>query len=364
MNKKIIEGVPRVAQFFPDNTSMLTPFVGSLWAALHGMGRPRPYADILALSGAGNRLAWRPGAWDGGNCDILSCEEPPFAPHYRALKAVGLRGDVRMARPIAGIEGPFVSEARAREEIVASIDTGAPVIAMGILGPPECCVVFGYAEDGGKLTGWNYFQADEGFPAEQPFEKVGWFDNLTGYILLTPGETPPERDSALAAYRAIVDHARHADVRGACVGLAAWEAMLRDLENATFDDCVQVKLPGPGEMWQDWAWSRTNQGRFFIYCDALCQIHERGAALPFYERMAREYPECAKPLGEAIDAWRACSVYGGFLWSHLTMDEAGFIKFADPKIRKILADEGRRAMELDRRAVEAVRGLLDAEGSA
>ncbi len=358
MSGKRIPGVPRIAQFIEGQSSMLTPFVGSLWAALEGMGRPWPYADILALSGAGNRLAWRPGEWHGGNCDILACEEPPFAPHQRAFRAVGLHGEVRMVKSIAGIEGPFANEAQAREEIMASIDAGIPVIAMGIIGPPECCVVFGYEDGGDSLVGWSYFQADEGFPAEQPFVKGNWYAGLVGYILPTPAEMPPERDSALAAYRAIVDHAYHADVRGAKVGLAAWEAMLCDLEHADFDDCMQVMLPGPGEMWEDWAWSRTSQGRFFIYCDALCQVHERSAALQFHERMASAYPEWAQPLNEAIDAWRACSEYGGFLWKYLAMNEAGYVKFADPAIRKVLADEGRRAMELDRQAVEAVRTLL------
>ena len=52
MADRIIENVPRVAQFL-DGGSMLTPFVGSLWAALTAMGKPRPYADILAMSGTG-----------------------------------------------------------------------------------------------------------------------------------------------------------------------------------------------------------------------------------------------------------------------------------------------------------------------
>lgn len=358
MANKRIENVPRIAQFLPGG-SMLTPYIGSLWAALSGMDRPRPYADLLALSGAGNRLSWRPGVWDGGNCDILSCEEPPFAPHERVLKALGMTGTVRLAKTIVGLPGPFVSEAEARLDIVRSIDAGVPVIAMGIIGPPECCVVHGYEDNGDKLIGWNYFQADEGFAAEQPFVKAEWFGNLIGYILLEEaGEAPSERESALAACRAIVDHAYHADVRGAKVGFAAWETMLDQVEHAAFDDCVQVLLPGPGEMWEDWAWEKTNQGRFFVYCDALCQIHERGVALPFWERMKAENPDWVEPLSEAIEAWRACSAYGGFLWKHLTMNEAGYLKFADPAVRKILADEGRRAMALDRKAVEAVEKMI------
>lgn len=361
MKRKVIENVPRIAQFL-DNTSMLTPFIGSLYAALHGMGRPRPYAELLALSGAGNRLSWRPGEWFGGNCDILSCEEPPFAAHERVLKAVGLKGEICLVKPVAGMEAPFVDEKQARDAITRVIDAGVPVIAMGIIGPPECCVVHGYDADGDKLIGWNYFQADEGFKAERPFEKADWFKNLAGYILLSPaGKTPAMRESALAALRAIVDHACHVDVRGAKVGLMAWEAMLEQLENAAFDDCVQTLLPGPDEMWEDWAWEKTLQGRFFVYCDALCQIHERGMALPFWEQMRETYLEWQEPLNEAIGVWRKCAEYGGFLWQYVSMDETGYKQFARPEIRKLLSEEGRRAMALDRQAIAAVQQLLKDE---
>lgn len=358
MTERIIPRVPRIAQFI-GNTSMLTPYIGSLYAALGGMGRPRPYADLLALSGAGNRLSWRPGTWYGGNCDILSCEDPPFAPHHRVLKALGLTATLRLTQPIAGMPGPYVKETQAREEMMASIDQGIPVIAMGIIGPPECCVVHGYREGGKKLVGWNYFQDSEGFAGDQPFDKGDWFEGLVGYLLLSPCEEPPaERDSALAALDAIADHAYHPDVRGAKVGLAAWEAMLEQLEQDDFKDCLQTLLPGPDEVWADWAWTKTLQGRFFIYCDALCQVHERGAALPFWERMASQYPEWREPLEAAIAAWAACAKYGGYLWQHMSMDEKGYQKFADPAIRKILADEGRRSMALDKQAVEAVKQLL------
>ena len=181
---KIIPNVPRIAMFI-GSQSYLTPFVGSLYAALQSQGESWQYSDVLAMSGAGNRLRWMPGCWDPGNVDILNCEGNPFAPHFRAFKAVGWNAEVKLAKPIRGMEEPFVDYETARRDILASIDRGIPVIAMGIIGPPECCVVFGYKNDGEKLIGWNYFQTDEGFDGEKPFEKAEWFPNLWGYILLT-----------------------------------------------------------------------------------------------------------------------------------------------------------------------------------
>lgn len=53
-----------------------------------------------------------------------------------------------------------VDEVQARSEIRASIDAGRPVLAFGVYGPPECCVVTGYDQDGATLIGWNYHQDD------------------------------------------------------------------------------------------------------------------------------------------------------------------------------------------------------------
>ena len=358
MANRILSNVPRVAQF-PEGGSMLTPFIGSLWGALSAMGRPRPYADILALSGAGNRLVWRPGRWDGGNVDILSCEEEAFAPHKRTLWALGLAGTFRLAKPIAGMEGPFVAADQARAEIVHSIDAGIPVIAMGIIGPPECCVVFGYENDGEALVGWNYFQTDAGFSKDEPFKKPDWFENLVGYILLREaGPAPSGRENALNTVRVIVENATRPDVRGAKIGMSGWEAMLDALEHDSFDDCIRVLLVEPGGVWDDEVWDKTVEGRFYTYCDALCEIYERGAALPYWEAVRAENPDWANPISEAMDAWRDCAQYGGFLWKHLTNDEAGFGKFAEPATRKILAGEGRKSMDLDKKAVAAIGKLL------
>ena len=361
MDSHIIENVPRIAQFI-GKESYLTPFIGSLYAALHGMGIPRYYAELLALSGAGNRLTWRPNEWFGGNCDILTCEEPPFAPHLRVLTAIGLRAQIRLLSETVGLPGPYAPLDKTKEEIVASIASGIPVIAMGIIGPPECCVVYGFEKGGDVLIGWNYFQDSEGFSPEQPFKKENWLPGLTGYLLLSRTDAQPsQRDSALAAFRAIVHHARQYEVRGARVGFSAWEEMLRQLEHDDFTHLKGLLLPKSGEMWSDDVWSTTAQGRFFIYCDALCQIHERGVALHYYQYLADHYPEWTEYLTPAIAAWKECSVYGGFLWKYVTKDPKGYEKFTDPAIRKILADEGRRSMAKDIEAIEHIEALLKQE---
>lgn len=356
MADKLIPDVPRIG-YFVGEQSYLTPFIGSLYAALQALGENWSYADILAMSGAGNRLRWMPGTWDPGSVDIRQVEDPASEPLFRALKAVGWKGQVRAARTLDGMSAPMVDGAYARREICASLEAGVPVLAMGILGPPEFCVVFGHQNDGESLIGWNYFQGDEGFKAEEPFIKSGWFEGLWGYLLLT-GKTPlPSiRESGLAALKALARHARQGEVRGAKVGLAAWDAMLQQLEHDDFSHCTLTFPNGiPGE---DALWQNSVQGRFFVYCDALTQIYERHNALPFWRRLAGEAPEWADQLNAACEAWEACAQYGGYLWNHLSMDEAGYEKFRDPAIRKILAEEGWRAKAKDVEAVEQIEELL------
>ena len=42
--------------------------------------------------------------------------------------------------------------------IKAKIDSGFPCIALGIIGPPEACIITGYRNNGDVLLGWNFFQ--------------------------------------------------------------------------------------------------------------------------------------------------------------------------------------------------------------
>ena len=103
--------------------------------------------------------------------------------------------------------------------------------------------------------------------------------------------------------------------------------------------------------------------RFFIYCDALCQIDARQSALPYYHHLAQQFPEWKNELEAAIRALGDCASYGGFLWGQgFTFDDAGFEKFRSPEARKILAEAGREAMGKDMLAVEQFEKIMQKEG--
>jgi hypothetical protein len=356
-----LEHVPRIAMFIGE-TSYLTPFVGSLYASLKSLGESFTYADLLGLSGAGNRLRWYPGTWDPSNVDLSQCEDPPFAPHFRALKAVGWDAEVRLTKSFKDANSNLVDQETAQKDIVNSIKLGKPVIAMGIIGPPECCVVFGYENSGESLVGWNYFQGDEGYDPEKPFTKSEWFGNLWGYFLLTNKiEMPDPRQSAIRSFRAIVNHFHQAEVFGAKVGLSAWSAMLDQLEKDDFSKCsLDFPEGSPGD---DASWQNSVKGRFMVYCDALCQIYERHNVLPYYRNLSQSFPEWKAFLEPAIDAWEDCASYGGYLWKYMRMDNEGLEKFKTPELRKILATEGYRCREKDKEAIAWIEKLLSKEKS-
>ena len=70
----------------------------------------------------------------------------------RAIEAAGYTCELRL-RPDFAARLPYngkllEGEAETRKRIIENIDRGSPVIALGIVGPAEPCLVAGYDEDG------------------------------------------------------------------------------------------------------------------------------------------------------------------------------------------------------------------------
>lgn len=77
-------------------------------------------------------------------------------------------------------------------------------------------------------------------------------------------------------------------------------------------------------------------------------------------------PEWAGELEAAIELWDECASYGGYVWHHVDQsaldprpdnNTAALEEFRKPEVRKALADEGRRCMELERKAVGCIEAL-------
>ncbi len=359
MQRRLIPNVPEI-KYDGNNAAF---FITLLEATLRSLGENCDKAKLTALSGEGNRFCWTDGKWVFGNELTQSINETPFETEHRVLSAIGWQAKYITVHRSKDGKYMNTDAAQIRRDFVSAIDKGFPVL-IRYIEHADCDlnVFFGYEDDGEKIIGYDYnngFKAGVSQPSDVtvPVTWDNWENNLAGYILLKyKEEAASERNTALSVFRFISDHARStAEIRGKKVGFAAWESFLYHLEH---DDFSQLPLRASDAPAVNGV-ANSVEHRFYIYCDALCQIDARKKPLPYYRFLAEHFPEWKKELETAIQALEDCASYGGFLWSHgFTFDEAGFEKFRSYEARKILADAGREAMIKDMLAVEQFEKIL------
>lgn len=348
MQRKLLPNVPEI----PYDGNNAAFFITLLEATLRGLCEDCDKAKLTALSGEGNRFCWTDGSWVFGNELTESINETPFESEYRVLSAVGWNAKYITVQ--RGKDGRFLNTdaAQIRQDFTTAIDRGFPVL-IRYIEHADCDlnVFFGYENNGQKIIGYQYnngFQAgvSQPFDVSVPVTWDNWENNIAGYILLQgKTESVSERSTALSAFRFITDHARNTgEIRGKKIGLAAWKSFLYHLEQDDFSELTSEEV----------------KTRFFIYCDALCQIYARNGALPYYKYLADQFPEWRSELEKAVQVLERCASYGGFLWEQgFTFDDAGFEKFRSPEARKVLADAGHQAMLMDQLAVEQFEKILE-----
>lgn len=143
------------------------------------------YGYGILTSGMAFQQLWHRSEWRYPG-DLLRFAPDPTAIYRRALEASGYPYEIignAAALSAMGIAGDSfdacLDEAAMRERIVASIrDHGRPVMALGVVGPPECGLVAGYDEGGDVLIGWSFFQGHLEFSGNNPdvsFEPSGYY---------------------------------------------------------------------------------------------------------------------------------------------------------------------------------------------
>lgn len=227
---RIIEGIERIGW----RESSCLCFVGAVAACMRFLGEKADNDHLMGVSGGAFKTFWHP-AWAPSNCDLLVRGEEPVRQTFAALGY-----EYRFAsRPEREASGDEAQQARRQfmTLIVEEIDRGRPVIAQGIVGPPECCVVTGYEDGGRTLRGWSYFQASP----DNYFSTSDW--TCHGIIRIGPKTAaPPARTvlrNALAwGIRLVRERSFEGTLAGSVLtpthtnGLAAYEemaaALLRD----------------------------------------------------------------------------------------------------------------------------------------
>jgi hypothetical protein len=151
----VLYGVPKVHFAREvDGQMQNSPFPMCLQAVLNYMGQHISYTEIMAYSGAAFRQRWDSNGWNIAAIDIRFTYERHLEAFERAFHGVG--------RKVIISENPDmpkeVTKGEAIELIKSELDCGRPVIALGVVGPPEACVITGYRNNGETLLGWSLFQ--------------------------------------------------------------------------------------------------------------------------------------------------------------------------------------------------------------
>ncbi|NQT89517.1 hypothetical protein HQ560_22295 [bacterium] len=286
------------------------------------------YAYLMGTTGAGFHLSWKPG-WHDDNCASWLASDDPTEIFRRAFASVGRDCEILCGTELreqgANVEGLF------RTAILDSIGKGRPVIAHGVVGPPEECIVAGYDEGGDTLIGWNFFQdfpdchPDATFEPNGMFRKSDWLEDT--WSLLVIGDKLPRpdikevyRDALAWALEVIRTPVRQGDRHNGLAAYDAWaDHLLRDEEFPTDDLTI------------------LNQ-RFGVHDDAVSTVAEgRWYAGIFLAQAAMDCGLNAPALYAAASCcaaehdlmWKVWGLVGG-----LGRDEDKVRKLADPDVRK------------------------------
>ena len=342
----ILYGVPKVAY----GQDGCTPFPMCVHSCGKYLGIPLDYTRAMAESGAAFRLAWNTACWDGGNVDAVFTFDDPAMVFRCGMRA--MERELKFLGRTSETKNEDFTDFIRRE-----IDAGNPVIALGIIGPPEACVITGYREGGNVLMGWNVFQEYPEYQANVRFEKNGyfitadWWENpdTTALIAtgteslppLTPGEALRNAAQALEG-RMCGTYAK------GTLAYDAWkDALLRDQDfppDAVFPLLVE---------------------RMMCHGDAMdCLSDGRFNAAKYLRRLAEQSPAMAPGLNAAAGEleripeiiWKEMiPVLGG--WER---GEAQTRQLAKAENRRLFAGQIERMKAHDERAYGLIRELAEA----
>jgi len=237
---------------FPASLTSLMECIGEdvRWETIQAHGREWTqrlmYKDILAASGMGFGLLWRNDLCPS-SFDLTQVHADHNDTICRGFAYVGYECEV--------IERIDDNEAALWAKITSEIDAGRPVLAFGIVGPPECCIIAGYDADKKALRGWSHFQShDPAHCAENGmFLSSGWHANLWKTVVCGPKRDA--RTSLKDVVRQGVEIMERNTVAGdpakcssepstLLMGFAAYDAWIAFVQDPAFETMDDATLKG------------------------------------------------------------------------------------------------------------------------
>ena len=307
----------------------------------------KAYAYLMGVTGIAFKMTWKEG-WYLGNPGLDNLTDDLAQPYGRALEAIGYEHEL--------LHKKDSTEPEFRKRIVESIrDRRHPVIARGVVGPPEECMIVGFDQGGDVLIGWSYFQASPEFNEGVEFEpsgyfrKKGWFAE-TESILLIGGKVkkPPLEEIYAKALGWALTVSREARVKKDFhSGHAAYDAWARALERD--EDLPADNMPA----------LRVN---YHVHEDAVGTTAEgRWYGAQFLKQVAEDMPELGRGLLAAAKCYEAEHDLMWKIWGFTggpARSDTGALKLADPDARVQIVPIIGEAKRLDEEACSHIEKAL------
>jgi hypothetical protein len=357
----VLEGVPKLT-FDPkpeeEGDVEMTPLPAAISACLHFLGDKVSYTELIGMTGDAFRLSWKEGWAPDNVADIYIASDPnktcdlAFAAAGRAYECIGT-------------EPGSVPKEVLRERIIAALrDKQRPVLAYGVIGPPEMCLITGYDEGGNVLIGWSFFQNIPEFNTGVEFEPSGyfrkrdWYPNTRGVVLVGERRDQPSKE---ALYRQALEWAltvmRTPSVYDPTLNGEAWKD--RHNGHAAYDAWTQHLHKDEDFVHADDAvlWQR-----FGVHDDAVGVVAEgRWYASLFLSQATLALPHCASKLLEAAShfarehelMWQVWDQVGG-----IGRGEKHMRAFAEPVVRRRIVPIIHEARDLDVAAALCIEQAL------
>ncbi|HOC07073.1 MAG TPA: hypothetical protein PKN71_07140 [Bacillota bacterium] len=366
--RHVIEGIPRIGYYqggnncpedipFPAVMRTLVRFLGEDWGVRtitsHGSSW---YLDLAvtkfaAIGGCCFRFLWQ--IMESNGIDAEYAWDEPELPFARAFAAAGFSYRMLLNQDFApSWQGERLKDqAQALELIKDSIDAGTPVIALGVVGPPEPCIITGYDEDGEVLTGWSYFQHEMDRNPDLEFEPTGyfrkgkWFSNLYGLVLAGERVAKPHPAEICRDVLTWAVELMHTPRAGRFP--AGFDAYSYWIEALLFPDTAPDKLPQAMAILEPAIWDLAER---------------RWYAAMYLEQMAVELPQLRHQFLEAAKSFQAIH---DLMWEvngqlRKTEGDSGMESIADPVVRRRIIGIIKRARQYDLQGAEQLAKLAAA----
>lgn len=357
-NSVVLYGISKVEY----GANGCTPYPMCLKSYANYLGQDIGIDFTMVSTGAAFRLTWDTTSWNGGNVDVMHTFDEPEEVYKLGVESLGRDFQI-LTRATNPCDVKFNSRTKSDNKddfisfIKAQIDKGFPCIALGIIGPPEACIITGYREYGEILLGWNFFQDGSEFASQVKIDESGyyitskWWENESTIAVISMGEiTRQPISSKKILENAIKVMTGRSDKKLNKIfakGITAYDAWKKAILNES-EFPPNAILPILAE-------------RLMCHGDAMdCLADGRHNAAVFMKKLSEELPEykdlckCAEEQFSKVSSniWKMADVLDGY-----ARNERQMRNFAKSEVRQqiaILIDECKIA---DSKALDALKSL-------